>query len=157
MKAHIILKIRSLNNQNSYRLYFSLTPDRKLEWWQVSLGSTSQSTNPDRSQLLFRDGWSTSSPRRARASTRCRFATEPFVEGRSRSMKDLPLPKGVVRLKMSQISIPKTKTKTNKGSCTYYVITFGGPERPPPCNIVIIWAYPPLCNTVIIWQYPSPM
>ena len=32
----------------------------------------------------------------------------------------------------------------SKGSCTYYVITFGGPERPPPpCNIVIIWAYPP--------------
>ena len=31
-----------------------------------------------------------------------------------------------------------------KGSCTYYVITFGGPKRPPPlCNIVIIWAYPP--------------
>ena len=22
--------------------------------------------------------------------------------------------------------------KANKGSCTYYVITFGGPERPPP-------------------------
>ena len=43
------------------------------------------------------------------------------------------------------------------GSCTYYVITFGGPERPLPplCNIVIIWAYPPpLCNTVIIWPYP---
>ena len=41
----------------------------------------------------------------------------------------------------------------HKGSCTYYVITFGGPERPLPplCNIVIIWAYPPLCNTVIIW------
>ena len=32
------------------------------------------------------------------------------------------------------------------GSCTYYVITFGGSERhpsPPLCNIVIIWAYPP--------------
>ena len=44
----------------------------------------------------------------------------------------------------------------NKGSCTYYVITFGGPETPLPplCNIVIIWAYPPLCNTVINWPYP---
>ena len=42
-----------------------------------------------------------------------------------------------------------------KGSCTYYVITFGGPKSPPPpCNIVIIWAYPPLCNTVIISPYP---
>ena len=36
-----------------------------------------------------------------------------------------------------------------KGSCTYYVITFGGPKSPPPlCNIVIIVAYPPMsyCN-----------
>ena len=30
------------------------------------------------------------------------------------------------------------------GSCTYYVITFWGPERPPPpCNNIIIWLYPP--------------
>ena len=44
----------------------------------------------------------------------------------------------------------------HQGSCIYYVITFGGPERPtPPCNIVIIWAYPPLCNTVIILPYAS--
>ena len=31
---------------------------------------------------------------------------------------------------------------------------WGSRETPPPCNIVIIWAYPPLCNTVIIWPYP---
>ena len=25
----------------------------------------------------------------------------------------------------------------NKGSCTYYVITFGGPERPPPPYVIL--------------------
>ena len=47
--------------------------------------------------------------------------------------------------------LPLRPVNPNKGSCTYYVITFEGPERPPPpCNIVIIWAYPPLCNIEII-------
>ena len=31
---------------------------------------------------------------------------------------------------------------------------WGSRETPPPCNIVIIWAFPPLCNTVIISPYP---
>ena len=33
-------------------------------------------------------------------------------------------------------AVPEVKVeiqdKLHKGSCTYYVITFGGPERPPP-------------------------
>ena len=99
--------------QPKLQLYFSLTPDRKLEWWQVALGSTSQSTNPGRSQLLFRDDWSTSSPPQARASTGCRFATEPFGEGRSIDEK-VTSAKGMVRLRMSKIPLPKTKTNNNQ-------------------------------------------
>ena len=45
------------------------------------------------------------------------------------------------------VSIGPTKLTFGRfldwGPCTYYIFTFGGPERPPPpCNIVIIWAYP---------------
>ena len=63
-----------------------------------------------------------------------------------------------VKYFLPKILSPNKKPFLSRGSCTYYVITFGGPERPPPlCNTVIILPYPPLCKVVIISTYPPEM
>ena len=45
-------------------------------------------------------------------------------------------------------------SKITSGSCTHYIITFGGAERPPPHVILYSFRRTPLCKILIILTYP---